>query len=205
MRTARGGLTLVELLVVLGIVGIPFAIAVPNLLSAQVRAKVSRAKADLATLSGAVELYAVDQNEYPPNDGRYNVTPVELTTPVEYLTRRDLEDPFAVHLEDGRWGIEACWYTYARIVAQPWSRPSPPIEGVDHPFYNPGAFEKYGKWYQLSIGPDGLYSGLTEGRGNWPTYLFDVPYDPTNGTVSFGNIFRTQKQTEIYRTLTAES
>ena len=78
--------------------------------------------------------------------------------------------------------------------------PGPPgIELIDHPLFNEGAFEKYGQWRMMSIGPDLLYSGayLQPPIGTWPTYLCDVPYDPTNGTVSFGNILRTQKESLV--------
>ena len=44
------GFTLVELLVVIAVVALLALVAVPNFLEAQVRAKVARAKADIATL-----------------------------------------------------------------------------------------------------------------------------------------------------------
>ena len=50
----------------MGIIAILAAIAVPNLLEAQVRAKVARAKADLRTLTLGLEAYAADWNIYPP-------------------------------------------------------------------------------------------------------------------------------------------
>ena len=74
---------------------------------------------------------------------------------------------------------------------------------------NDGAFEKYGNWLQWSIGPDGLFWGTGDlnvpadpGAGlNSPQhapwgYGFDVPYDPTNGTTSFGNVIRSQSRGE---------
>jgi prepilin-type N-terminal cleavage/methylation domain-containing protein len=50
--------TLIELLIVVAIIAILAAIAVPNFLEAQVRAKVSRAKADIRSLATALESYA---------------------------------------------------------------------------------------------------------------------------------------------------
>lgn len=46
--------TLIELLIVVAIIAILAAIAIPNFLEAQTRAKVSRAKADIRSLATAV-------------------------------------------------------------------------------------------------------------------------------------------------------
>jgi prepilin-type N-terminal cleavage/methylation domain-containing protein len=62
----RKAFTLIELLIVVAIIAILAAIAVPNFLEAQVRSKVSRARTDLRTVTTALESYAVDFNKYPP-------------------------------------------------------------------------------------------------------------------------------------------
>jgi prepilin-type N-terminal cleavage/methylation domain-containing protein len=59
------GFTLIELLIVVAIIAILAAIAVPNFLEAQTRAKISRVKADQRTLATAIESYSVDWNEEP--------------------------------------------------------------------------------------------------------------------------------------------
>jgi len=64
------------------------AIAVPNFLEAQTRAKVSRARSDMRSLQIALESYNVDQNRYPPT-----LTPC-LTTPITYITSVP-KDPFS--------------------------------------------------------------------------------------------------------------
>ena len=58
------GFTLIELLIVVAIIAILAAIAVPNFLEAQTRAKVSRAKADMRSVATALEAYYVDNNKY---------------------------------------------------------------------------------------------------------------------------------------------
>jgi len=58
------GFTLIELLIVVAIIAILAAIAVPNFLEAQVRSKVSRSKTDMRTMATAIEAYFVDNNTY---------------------------------------------------------------------------------------------------------------------------------------------
>ena len=89
----KRGFTLIELLIVVAIIAILAAIAVPNFLEAQTRAKVSKSKADMRTLLVATESYRVDYNSIPPYDGDHNqepdwwgYTPHLLTTPIAYIT-----------------------------------------------------------------------------------------------------------------------
>ena len=56
------GFTLIELLIVVAIIGILAAIAVPNFLNAQTRARVARAEADLTNLAKSMDLYLLDNN-----------------------------------------------------------------------------------------------------------------------------------------------
>ncbi len=59
------GFTLIELLIVVAIIGIIAAIAIPNLLNAIDRAKQKRSMADLRSIATATESYAIDYNRYP--------------------------------------------------------------------------------------------------------------------------------------------
>ncbi len=61
----HNGFTLIELLIVVAIIGIIAAIAIPNLLQAMDRAKQKKTMADIKNLSTAIESYAVDVNYYP--------------------------------------------------------------------------------------------------------------------------------------------
>ncbi|HZI94097.1 MAG TPA: prepilin-type N-terminal cleavage/methylation domain-containing protein [Patescibacteria group bacterium] len=61
----RTGFTLIELLIVVAIIGIIAAIAIPNLLNAIDRGKQKRTMADTRAIGTAVESYAVDTNFYP--------------------------------------------------------------------------------------------------------------------------------------------
>jgi len=64
MKKCRG-FTLIELLIVVAIIAILAAIAVPNFLEAQTRSKVSRCQSDHRSLATGLEAYYIDNNQYP--------------------------------------------------------------------------------------------------------------------------------------------
>ena len=101
MSDEAGGFTLIELLIVVAIIAILAAIAVPNFLEAQTRAKITRVKNDHRAIASAMEAYYVDHNDYPErsdesifSEGREGWGGlIRLTTPVAYVTAISL-DPF---------------------------------------------------------------------------------------------------------------
>lgn len=80
------GFTLIELLIVVAIIGILAAIAVPNFLNAQIKAKIARAQSEMKGIGEAYSLYNLDNNGWPPHlDG----SPSQhrfVTTPIAYFS-----------------------------------------------------------------------------------------------------------------------
>ncbi len=186
------GFTLIELLIVVAIIAILAAIAIPNFLQAQVRAKISRVEGELRTLATALESYRVDNDNYPPEnyaspllvlvDGTTNVYALPdaiklmpLTTPISYITRlpTDIFDPG----NDSVNQIQPHTYHYA-------ARNDLLYPGAQ--FFDGANEEKLQcDWILQSYGPDkGIDKGLS-------TYWQFPRYDPTNGTISLGNILLT--------------
>lgn len=173
----RRAFTLLELLIVVAIIAILAAIAVPNFLEAQTRSKVSRASADLRTIQLALEMYRVDTNIYPEDYAAENPVAYgmgRLTSPIAYITSVPL-DAFGGYFDPTR----AKYVRSYSLGTAPDDKPS--------------------RWAMSSAGPD--RQDDTSPLFDYPGYrpdLFENPasgyayyrYDPTNGTVSRGDMIR---------------
>jgi general secretion pathway protein G len=83
IRLKKEGFTLIELLIVVAIIGIIAAIAIPNLLNAIQRGRQKRTMADMRAIGTAVESYAVDNNKYPA--GGSAISTIQNTIEPRYI------------------------------------------------------------------------------------------------------------------------
>lgn len=172
------GFTLIELLIVVAIIAILAAIAIPNFLAAQIRSKVANNRADFKTLATALESYYVDNNSYPAewrfdtykSGGPWHIDNV-ITTPITYITKQP-KDPFVSGRGLQNWPVDqmAGYYVYTN-----WGYRVLVGYNIANSQYG---LRIYGQWKLYGCGPDGNL--------DW-----SVLYDPTNGTVSNGDVLRT--------------
>src|SRR5256885_4117024 len=64
-RTERAGFTLVEIMIVVGVIALLAALAMPGMLRARKRAQASRVKDDLRLIEAAVDQYAIETQRQP--------------------------------------------------------------------------------------------------------------------------------------------
>lgn len=180
----RWGFTLTELLIVVAIIGILAAIAVPNFLGAQTRSKVVRAKAEMRFLDQALAAYYVDHNGFPPPAGSGSGARLfRLSTPIVYFVDPKHPEPFRddALFPDPPYG----YHGRNDLVNISWNNNGAPgvFSGVAIVY-----------WYVLrSSGPDNdRNGGGASALNDYPSAddFVDFVYDPSNGTLSGGDLWR---------------
>ena len=161
--------TLIELLIVVAIIGILAAIAVPNFLNAMMKAKVSRASSELASLSKAYVMYRMDNNSYAPHIDGDPAQHKYVTTPVAYMSSSVLDifaDPSGPHGSQASWPWQCC--------TQGQYHSEPAYFAFDAQSNSPIRCNRQFAYFVISYGPDKMFDGET--------------YDPSNGMISTGNM-----------------
>ena len=67
-KITKNGFSLIEILVVLLIIGLLSTLVAVNVLPSQDRARVEKAKADIAIMGNALEMYRLERFNYPNNE-----------------------------------------------------------------------------------------------------------------------------------------
>ncbi|MCA9438080.1 MAG: prepilin-type N-terminal cleavage/methylation domain-containing protein, partial [Candidatus Omnitrophica bacterium] len=215
--------TLIELLIVIAIILILIAIALPNFLEAQQRAKIANVRAGMRGVGTAIEAFRTERGvllidfwedgggvsspasqRWREKFGRVGRDPAfqyktfeecyfPLTSPAAYLTTLPI-DPFndpsrSVGFGENEKGLAYIYFD--NDVLDP--NPANHDHGVE--YYAPGGPGQvlYGavplkseEFALLSVGPDRFIE-----RTNGYSTIRGIPYNPTNGTNSIGDmVFR---------------
>ncbi len=174
--------TLIELLIVVAIIGILAAIAVPNFLNAQIRAKISRVQSDQSAYATAMDMYQLDNgNHFPHQDQIWRIT-----SPVSYIAGLN-PDPFAPAIP-GRFNFVHAYDPFYFITTQP-----------DPNTINENLLADFNIW----TGYPNQWTGGTNDRSMAGTVRYQIRsigpnryneygmrFDATNGLVSNGDINR---------------
>ena len=200
MRRAKA-FTLIELLIVVAIIGILAAIAVPNFLAAQTRSKVARVFADMRNIETAIESYSLDHGRYAHYIANAGLTsrdglPVSVslryqymfTTPIAYLSSTNVINPF----DDFR---------KVRVAPGTAAQDATSSYGGSYSYWNrrqhSGLTSDKRQWLLVTHGPTSIliYQGFPENNNpNQATYDFNNfrsrVYSSSNGMVSEGNVVR---------------
>lgn len=125
-QTRQSGFTLLELMVVVVILGVLASLVVPNVLGNKAQADKQKAKADIMTLENALDMYKIDNNQYPTTEQG-----------LKALVNKPQTQPFAVNYRDNGY--------IRRLPQDPWSQ--------DYKIRSPG---QHGDIDIYSAGPDGI-------------------------------------------------
>ncbi|MFW0758176.1 type II secretion system major pseudopilin GspG [Pseudomonas sp. H11T01] len=139
---AQRGFTLIEIMVVVVIIGVLGAIVVPQFMSRPDQAKVTAAKTDIQAVSTSLEMYRLDNFNYPSTQQG-----------LEALSKRPLGAPVPKN-----WNPQGYLKS---LPIDPW--------GTPYQYLYPGVNSADGGYDLFSFGSDGVPGGEGHGAdiGNW--------------------------------------
>ena len=138
-RAAMRGLTLIEIMVVLVIMGVLAALIVPNVMGRPDEARAAAAKQDVTTITSALQMYKLDNRVYPSTEQGLAALVKPSTVP-----------PVPPAFRSGGY--------LPKLPQDPWGNP--------YQYLNPGVHGQIDVW---SLGADGQPGGewMDADIGNW--------------------------------------
>ncbi|MBF0371178.1 MAG: type II secretion system major pseudopilin GspG [Magnetococcales bacterium] len=135
----EGGFTLIEIMVVVVILAVLATLVVPRVMDRPAQARIVKAKQDIRTIEGALDLYKLDNFVHPTTDQG-----------LEALVKKPENDP-----EPPNWNASGY---LPRVPQDPWSR--------EYLYLNPG---QHGAMDIYTLGADGIEGGEGNNAdiGNW--------------------------------------
>ncbi|MBF0270982.1 MAG: type II secretion system major pseudopilin GspG [Magnetococcales bacterium] len=132
-RPASAGFTLIEIMVVVVILGILATLIIPKIMSRPDEARHTKAILDIQSIGQALDLYRLDNNQYPTTE--QGLMALVVKPEVEPVPRRWRQEGYL-----------------AKLPMDPWDNP--------YVYLAPGL---HGQYDLLSLGPDGMPGGEGKG------------------------------------------
>jgi len=185
MKHKNEAFTLIELLIVVAIIGILAAIAVPNFMNARVRANASRSFADMKTLYDQINIRKMETGLWLV-DGNDTGTDPRCSFPVSGKFFGKV--PSAVGVKDTVGDNHYNGQIWQQLTTPTSYMNSIPVDpfakGVFYGYEDRDCANTNGShWLIYAAGPDGDY-------GDWLDNRQAKAYNPSNGIISNGDIWK---------------